>query len=246
MKELYRFKTTIKQSVEKTEVKNENGQEITVKSKVEEPIEYNIILKKLARGETDAFRLFYGSQLKKAIDAGLITKAVLINKHIDGAGALLSKETAKRIAELNINIEKVRDDLVFLGETGEDQEKIDKQTELLAKLVDNQRELQAIENSNQVIFQNTAENYAQERANLWLIFNLTFVEKDGKVEPLFKGASFQEKEESYFDLEEKQDPLYNSVAAKIAIFWGFYGSNRASTKEDFEKIEKEYFTKESE
>jgi hypothetical protein len=241
MKKLYEFKVTVNTEVEKTEVKNENGQEITVKSKVNEPVEYNIVLKTPARKETDNFRLFYGGQIKRAIDAGLMTKAVLVNKHIDGAGALLSKETAKRIAELTLLIEQIRTSIVGLGAVGDgDVEKTTLQTELLGKLVDAQRELQAIENSNQVIFQNTAESYAQERSNLWLIFNQTYVEKDGAINPMFKGNNFDEKEESYFNLEENGDKVYVAARDKLALYWGLYSVGRISTKEDFEELEKQF------
>jgi len=243
MKKLHEFKISVETEVEKTEVKNENGQEITVKTKVKEPVSYSISLKQPARGENDKFRLFYGSQIKRAIDAGLISKSVLVNKHIDGAGALLSQETAKRIAHLTIEGEKIRNDLISIGSV-EDQnvEKQTKQSDLLSELVDIQRELQAIETSNQAIFQNTAESYAQERGNLWLIFYQTYIEKDGKSEQVFKGNTFEEKENYYFDLEENLDPIYIAAKNKLALFWGLYSAGRISTPEDFEKVEKEYLS----
>jgi hypothetical protein len=243
MKKLHEFKISIETEVEKTEVKNENEQEITVKTKVKEPVFYNIFLKQPARGENDKFRLFYGSQIKRAIDAGLISKSVLVNKHIDGAGALLSQETAKRIASLTIEAEKIRNELIELGSVeNESDEKKKKQSDSLSILVDIQRELQAIETSNQAIFQNTAESYAQERGNLWLIFYQTYIEKDGKYEQFFKGNSFEEKENYYFDLEEKSDPVYIAAKSKLALFWGLYSAGRISTPEEFEQVEKEFLS----
>lgn len=243
MKKLHEFKVTVLTEVEKTEVKNENGQEITVKTKVKEETPYFIVMKQPARKENDEFRLFYGKQIKRAIDAGLMTKAVLVNKHIDGAGALISKETARRIADLTINIESIRNDLIQMGEVPEDEiVKKQKQVDLLARLVESQREIQAIESSNQIIFQNTAESYAQERANLWLIFNQTYYKTDENGEPvaLFKGSNFDEKENAHFDLEEKADPLYVAARDKLALFWSMYSVGRASTPEDFKKIEEDY------
>lgn len=242
MKKLYEFKVSVLTEVEKTEVTNENGQEITVKKKVKEETPYFVFMKQPARKENDEFRLFYGKQIKRAIDAGLMTKAVLVNKHIDGAGALISKETARRIADLTINIESIRNNLIEMGEVSEnDVDKKQKQVDMLARLVESQREIQAIESSNQIIFQNTAESYAQERANLWLIFNQTYYKTDGaEYQPLFKGANFDEKENHHFDLEEKADPLYVAARDKLALFWSMYSVGRASTPEDFEKIEKDY------
>lgn len=242
MNKLYEFKVSVNTEVEKTEVKTENGQEITVKTKVNEPVEYTIVLKKPARKETDQFRLFYGGQIKRAIDAGLMTKAVLVNKHIDGAGALLSKETAKRIAELTILINNLDSQIVTLGVVPEgDDKKADLQSDLLGKLLDAKRELQAIENSNQVVFQNTAESYAQERSNLWLIFNQTYIEKGGSINPMFKGNNFDEKEESYFNLEESGEKVYTAAIEKLALYWGLYSVGRISKPEDFKKLEEEFF-----
>lgn len=242
MKELYKFTVNVETEVEKTEVKNENGQETTIKTKVKELVPYEIIMKAPARGEKDSFRLFLASQIKKAIDAGLMMKSVLVNRHIDGAGALISKETARRIADLTIQNQKLQNELVELGSVSDgDEDKKQKQISLFSTALENKRELQAIESSNHVIFQNTAEAYAEERANLWLIFNQTYYQINGKVEPLFKGANFDEKEAYFFDLEEKGDPLYLAALQRIALFWGMFSSGNVSSREDFEKLDKEYF-----
>ena len=51
MKHLHKFVINIEKEVEKTEVKQENGQEITVKTKVKEQVPHTFILKKPGRGE---------------------------------------------------------------------------------------------------------------------------------------------------------------------------------------------------
>jgi hypothetical protein len=166
-----------------------------------------------------------------------------VNKHIDGAGALISKETARRIADLTIGIEKLRNDLIEMGDVPDTEiQKKEKQVSILGQLVESQREIQAIESSNQIIFQNTAEAYAQERANLWLIFNQTYYKtsEKGETEVLFKGASFEEKEAYHFDLEEKAEPLYVAARDRLALFWSMYTVGRASTPEEFKKIEEDF------
>lgn len=238
MKLLHKFVVELEKEVEETSVKNENGQEITVKTKVKKKVPYTIALKKLARRENDDFRLFYGAQIKRAIEAGLLTKAVVLNRHIDGAGGLMSKETAKHLANLSVEIENLRNRLVELGVVNEnDTEKSKRQNDLLAKYVSMQQEMQAIESSNQAVFENTAETYAQERSNLWLIFNQTYLENGEKYEPVFKGNNFLEKEDYYFDLEEKEDPLYLAARGKLVLYWGFYSTGQINTPEDFAKLE---------
>jgi hypothetical protein len=241
MKYLYSFQVLTESEVEKTSSStNELGQEVVTKSKeiVKTPI--TIKLKKPVRNENDDLRLFYGSQIKKAVDNGLLTKGVLVNKHIDGAGALLSKETAKRIADLSNKIDESRNKLVKLGKTEDNAEKQKEQEDLLYNLLEAQRELNAIESSNQVIFSNTVEAYAQEKASMWLILNQTFVEKDNKVEPMFKGKNFEEKESHAFDLEENKDIIFDLAKGKLTLFWGFYALGKAVTEEDFKELEKEY------
>jgi hypothetical protein len=174
-KALFEFEVSIEKEVEKVETKTENGQEITVKTKVIEKVPHKFIMKRPARRENDDLRLFYGAQLSRAIKGGLITKPVLVNNHIDGAGALLSRETAKRVAFLYEKTELLRQDLVRLGVTENSPEKKTKQEDYLLELLELQRELQAIESSNQTVFSNTAESFAQEKANMWLILFQTYL-----------------------------------------------------------------------
>jgi hypothetical protein len=247
MKLLHKFTVELEKEVEETSVKNENGQEITVKTKVKKKVPYTIAMKKLARRENDDFRLFYGAQIKRAIEAGLLTKAVVLNRHIDGAGGLMSKETAKHLANLSVEIENLRNRLVELGMVNEnDTEKAQRQNDLLAKYVSTQQEMQAIESSNQAVFENTAETYAQERSNLWLIFNQTYIENGEKHEPMFKGNGFMEKEDYYFDLEEKEDPLYIAARGKLVLYWGLYSTGQVNTSEDFVKLDERLKSQEKE
>lgn len=238
-KALFEFEVSIEKEVEKVETKTENGQEITVKTKVIEKVPHKFIMKRPARRENDDLRLFYGAQLSRAIKSGLITKPVLVNNHIDGAGALLSRETAKRVAYLYEKTELLRQDLVRLGVTENSPDKKTKQEEYLLELLELQRELQAIESSNQTVFSNTAESFAQEKANMWLILFQTYLEVNGKQEQYFKGKDFLEKEDYCFDLEEKEDSLFNAAREKLALYWGMYASNRANSPEEFKELEKE-------
>lgn len=236
MKELYRFDVSIEKTVDEVNVKTEGGQVITTQSKVKKLIPHTFVLKRPARGELDSLRLFIGSQINRAITNGMLTKAVLVNKHIDGAGALLSTETAKRIIALSERIDLNRNELVRIGSaTTEDTKQ--KQEEFLLKIIEDQKELQAIESSNQAIFSNTAESYAQERGNIWLILNQTYIIQNNKPEPFFKGKNFEEKENSYFDLEEADDPLLLASREKLALYWGLFSLGEANTPEEFQQIE---------
>jgi len=236
MKLLHKFTVELEKEVEKTEVTIVDGKEQKLIKKETVSVPHKIALKRLGRGESDTLRLFYGSQIKRAIDNGLMSKAVLINKHIDGAGALISQETAKRMVYLEQTATKFENDLIALGSLTEGDEKRTYQVQLYEKIVDARRELNAIETSNQTIFNNTAENYAQERANLWLIFSQSYIEvSDGKFESLFKGTNFDEREKSYFDLEENEDPLYLKSIQLLMYFWALYSLGRISTPEEFQK-----------
>lgn len=237
MKHLHKFTVKVPKKVEKTESVTRDGQEIKETRTVEELVDHVIILKQLSRSEADSGRLFNGASLKRAIDAGLITKAVLVQKHIDGNGSLISRETAKRIVELNQEVQSIRDEIVALGITEGNDEKQTKQNDLLARFEEVTRELRAIEGANRLVFDSTAENYATERSNLWIMLNQTYVERNGKPEHFFKGDRFEDRERALETMEETGDPLYLASAEKLATYWGYYLGGLVNTPEQFKELE---------
>jgi hypothetical protein len=71
-----------------------------------------------------------------------------------------------------------------------------------------------------------------------LIFNQTYLEiGPNKYEAFFKGKNFEEKEMFYFDMEDKEDPLYIAARNKIVLYWGLFSLNQATTPEDFAKVD---------
>ncbi len=238
MKQLHKFIVSVTEKRNKTENIVENGQPVTKTREVEEPVDYTFVLKQLSRSETDSARLFNGASLKRAIDAGLITKAVLVQKHIDGNGSLISRDTAKRILDLNTTITALKDEVVALGIVKGDKVKQEKQEDLLMKFDEATRELRAIEGSNQAVFSATAENYASERSNLWIMLNQTYVDKAGKLEPFFAGPKFEDKEKSLEAMEEGNDKLYYAAAEKISLYWGYFLGGLITTPEDFVELDK--------
>ena len=196
------------------------------------------MLKQLARRENDEFRLFYGAQIKRGIDAGLLTEGVLMNKHIEGTGGLLSQETVKRVIYLNKKIDEVREQLFKLRAAEKSEDRDNKEVDLFSEFSNLNAELQSIHNSSQAIFGNTAEAYAKEKSNLWMILFQTYTDKDGKIEPFFKGKEFKEKEDFLFDLEDNNDKIFEAVRTKLLVLWSNYSTGQIATPEDFAKIEK--------
>lgn len=238
MKILHKFTVELEKEVEKTEVSVVDGKEQKLIKKEVTKVPHKVVLKNLGRGEKDSFKLFYGAQIKRALNHGMISRAVLINNHIDGTGALISKETVKRMVELENAATQCQNDLIALGVVDGDENKEAIQRDLLVKMIDAKRELQAIEVSNQTIFNNTAENYAQERANFWLVFNQSYVETaPDKYEPIFKGSNYEEKEASCTDLEDKNDPLFLAAVDRLTYFWAMYFLGKLSTPEEFQAEE---------
>jgi hypothetical protein len=238
MKKLYEFTIYTEGEVDKIEKKTENGQEITVKTRIKDKIPHKFVLKQLARRENDEFRLFYGAQIKRGIDAGLLTEGVLMNKHIEGTGGLLSQETVKRVIYLNKKIDEVRDQLFKLRAAEPSEDRENKEIDLFSEFSNLNSELQSIHNSSQAIFGNTAEAYAKEKSNLWMILFQTYIDKDGKIEPYFKGKDYSEKEDFLFDLEDNNDVLFEALRTKLLVLWSNYSTGQVSKPEDFAKLEK--------
>ncbi len=117
------------------------------------------------------------------------------------------------------------------------------QADLTAKLSAVSRQMFEIENSNNSLFQHTAENKAEERTIIYMFYFFTYTEKNGKWAPYFEGEDedpqkkFKMKEEYYFNLEDREDQLIVSIRDRLLQLYSAYYRGFAETAEDFKRIE---------
>ena len=70
--------------------------------------------------------------------------------------------------------------------------------------------------------------------------NLTYVKGEGedKEKPYFEGEDFEEKLQSFYLREESPDEHYSVMSKKVSTLIAFWFFNQASTREEFEDLDK--------
>ena len=119
--------------------------------------------------------------------------------------------------------------------TKEDEKKL---SEILADVGTLRKQIIDTETAYSSLFNHTADTKAQNRVIMWYVLNLTHIIRgeEGEIEPFFKGESYEEKENYYYELDEKNDPLYNLIQGKIATFMSYWYFASVVSKEDFDKL----------
>ena len=233
-KKLHSFVVKIEKEVEKTETRQENGQEITVKTKVMEKVPHTIVLKQPTRKEKQNLSVFYSVQNNKAVEMGLLPKAVIVQKFLKDSG------DDKERSEMYKKLESLRNDYLRVGTLEKTEENEKRQEAISDEFISLQKKVSDIESSYSSLFGHTAENHAQNRAITWLVLFLSHIEKDGNLQPLFVGETFDKKEESLFDLEDSDDKIYFEAIDRLSYYFSLYFTGRANTTEDFKVIEENY------
>ena len=249
---IHTFSVNKESEVEEKEVrKDEDGKDITVLKKVTKEIPVKFMLKRPTRKLLDKADLFYSVKLSQGIKAGLLTRTLLARRY-DDDGGLWSEDDQD-------NYFKVYDKLVlkeneYQKNTLNLDEKRSKEKEqegerLLREITDLRKSLAQYEEVQQSIFNNTAENRARNATIMWWVLNLSYKQgeeqKDGGkkgYELVFGGETYEEKLDSYDEMEEEYDNFADEVIKKLAFFVSFWYTGRISDSEDFKVAEDIYRT----
>lgn len=219
---------------------NEAGEQVTTTKKVPKNKEYKFFLKKPNRIISDEASLYYGIQIAVGVKAGLLT-IPMIEKRNSSDGGLLSENDEKRYIEVIdqlINSEREFQQLEIKKEEKTEEEKT-KHKDLGGEIAKLRMELQKFEFLKSNIFENTAEFRARNMTIVWWLLNLSYQETDdGKIVPFFGDGKHDDKLNKYDEYSESGDKFINKVMTKFLTYVSLWASNRASTPEDFEKLEK--------
>ena len=223
MKEIYSFsvdlETKTTQEVEKVITDKETGKKEKVKVEEEitstEPI--RVILKEPNRRQVEEADMEYSIEMSQCVKRGILTKAMLANKYTD-TGGLIAQEDAKNIGKMYGQLGELQSEYTRLStktgkKTKEDEEKL---SSLLADIGTVRKQIIDTETAYSSLFNHTADTKAQNRVIMWYVLILTHVIRGekGEIEPFFKGETFEEKENNYYELDEKNDKLYNLIQGK--------------------------------
>ena len=248
LKQIYSFTVDDTREVKEKSVekrKNEEGieEEIEVSKTVKKAVPFEFILKDPSRRELEEADMEFSIEMSRCIKKGILTKAMLAKKYSD-TGGLLSEGDANRLVDLYSELADLEADYARRTIKNRDSKKLSAKVKeeldvLTAKLAIARRDIVELESSYQSVFNHTADVKAQNRIILWYIVHLTyFKQQDSKEEPkpFFDGSSFEDKVDHYYLKEEKDNPLFNAVAGKLASLLSYWYFSNNTSKEQFDKI----------
>ena len=247
IKELYSFEIKTTKEVEETttNVDPVTNEETKVIRKVKKEVPVRIVIARPNRRVVESAELQFSVKLSELMKLGLMTRAMVTKKYAD-TGGVLTEEEAKYLTSRYKRLAEVQNDFARLAikidNLSEEQKKdLDKVTN---EINDLRREIATIESNYSFIFQHTADMKATNHVILFYSLMLTNIEeqKDGAAPvytPFFKGVTFEDKLNDYYEKEESGDSFYTQVKHKLAYFLSFWYNGAIATREDFVKLEKE-------
>lgn len=241
-KDLYKFIVFEDKEVvtEESKVDEISGEETVIKKKSIEKIPIEIILKKPTRRQAEEADLEYSVEMSKCIKKGILTKAMLAKKYSD-TGGLMSESESQKLVDLYKTIYDLQTENLRLDASTNKSDEIKKrQEEILIELSGARKDIVDIESGYRALFDHTADSKAQNRVLLWYILNLTYIKKQADVEekPYFKGKEFEDKLTDFYQKEEDQNQQHSSISKKLSTLVAFWFFNQASSKEDFEELDR--------
>jgi len=248
LREIYSFTFEKEEKVKRTETKKvtnpetQEEEEVSVTKEVVDQVAYRIIMKQPTRRQIEEAELEFSVEMSNCIKKGILTKAMLAKKYSD-TGGLLAEEDAKaltkmyvRYGELSQESEKTQ---IKSIQTEEDKARLE---EIAGEIAVLKKDIINVETSYSNLFNHTADVRAENKVIQWYILNLTFLQKEDAANstPLFAGNDFEQKLQTYYELEENGDSLYDLVGGKIAALYSFwYYSSGVVSRADFEQLDQD-------
>ena len=182
----------------------------------------------------------YSIEMSKCVKQGVLTKAMLLNKYTD-TGGLMSEKDAKQLNEMYAELGDLQTQFTNLNVKAKkgSKEDAEKRSTLTERISNLRRSIAQAETNFSALLNHTADTRAQNKVVTWYLLSLTHLEKEGKLEPFFDGESFEDKRESFYKMEESEDPILELVYDKITAFISFWYFSSAATAEDFADLEKD-------
>ncbi|MAF24673.1 hypothetical protein CL634_03750 [bacterium] len=242
---LFEFDIDKWDEVEKREKQtNDKGEDVEVISKVKEKRPVKFALKKPNRRLYDKAELFYGVKMSEGIKAGLLTRSLLAKRYEDDGGAF-SETEKRRYSELYLAIYNKENEYQRLQLNADNKPEELKQRlsqDSLQEIAELRRELQDIEASQANIFDQTAENRAKNQVIMWWVLHLSNWKEynHNDYTEFFDGKNYDEKLNSYDEIEDSDEDFSAEAVRKLAYFVSFWYMGRASTQEDFEAVNEIY------
>ena len=243
-KTIYKFTVKKEEEVEEettSEVENKETKEkekVTKTKTVKKEIPYEIRIAQPSRRQVEDADMEFSIEMSKCIKKGILTKAMLGKKYSD-TGGLFSEDDSDNYAKMYKDALDLQNEYVRLEtvkkRTKAQETRFDK---LKGEVAANRKEIIDFESNFQSLFDHTADVKAQNRVLLWYCLHLTYVydEERDKFVQYFDGEDFEEKIQSYYDLEEADDSFYWDLIRKVTTVIAFWYFNQASSQDEFDEL----------
>jgi hypothetical protein len=248
LREIYSFTFEKEEKTKKTEtskIKNEETgeeEEVSVTKEVLEAVPHRVVMKQPTRRQIEEAELEFSVEMSNCIKRGILTKAMLAKKYSD-TGGLLAEEDAKALTKMYVTYGELSQESEKLQiknvKTEKDEARL---KEISGEIAILRKDIVNVETSYSNLFNHTADVRAENKVIQWYILHLTHIQKSDSEEivPLFEGRDFEERLQTYYELEEDGDDLYDLVGGKIAALFSFwYYSSGAVSTADFEKLDQD-------
>lgn len=240
MKKIYQFTVNKIETVDQEECSTQDGKTIKTITKVQKEIPHKFCIKKPGREMLDNAALFYGVKVSEGIKAGLLTIPLLEKRNLNDGGVFSEEDKTEYfdLFEKLYNLEKDFQKLEAKKEEELTEEEKKEKKNLLQNLTSCRTKLQEYEMFRNSIYDHTAEVRARNMTLTWWLVSLAYAEIDEKEVPYFGEGSYEQKLAKYDELIEKEDEFINTVITKFLTYITLWSMNKASTPEEFERLEK--------
>lgn len=242
---IYQFTVNTEQDVEEEKTSKRKNKEtgemetVTTTKTVKKSVPSEIIIYQPSRRQVEDADMEYSIEMSKCIKRGILTKAMLAKKYSD-TGGLVSDEDSEKLIRLYKELGETTNSLAKLQskKTKTKKEK-DKEEELTEIYATYRRQIVDLETNYQNLFNHTADTKAQNKAILWYMLNLSFIKQNEDERPIFEGDTLEEKEDSYYELEESENEIFGLAKEKLMTFVSFWYFSQNPSQEDFQNLEQE-------
>lgn len=241
-KEIYSFTIPRSVEVETTVTKKKNGKNVSVPETTTEIVDNKIIIYKPNRRQIEEADMEYTIKMSECINRGILTRAMLAKKYSD-SGGIVSEEDAENLTKRYGKLGELQSSFINLDakkkKNSRDKERI---SELQEQIMTLRKEIVEIESSYSALFSHTADAKAQNQAILWYLVNLTKIQESEDESPvdLFEGETFEEKLDSYYQMEDEGDEFYSKVSERLPSYISLWYFSRNPTTEDFDNLTKDF------
>jgi hypothetical protein len=253
-RELYSFDIEIEEEIERevtkdVERKNDQGEKETIKEiskeKVLQKTPVKVFLKKPTRSQVEDGDMFYSIWLNKFIQMGLLTRAMLAKKQLDVGGSL-NEEDKLNYAKLYLKLFEKQQNVIRYSAMDSDKMSNDEKERLeksISELSVIRKDLADFEAAQASIFDHTADVKARNKTITWFLLHMAFYTKgdadDAESSALFPGMDYEEKYDSYQELDEDQDAIFSKSIDRLSTIATIWYMSGLQEQGEFEEVLKQ-------